>query len=129
MVKASLPARGCGAAVGGGVLVGGVVGLGVEVMLGVGVTLGVGVRVVVGVGAAVPAAVGVAWRVLTTIGVQVGVAPPVDATTVAPGLGITSTCPARIRAGFEIPFASASALTVTPKRIAISERVSPGRTM
>jgi hypothetical protein len=129
MVKASLPARGCGAAVGGGVFVGGVVGLGVGVILGVGVMLGVGVRELVGVGVTVVAGVGVAWDVVTTMGVHVGVAPPADATTVAPGLGITSTCPARIRAGFEIPFASASALTVTPKRIAISERVSPGRTM
>ena len=122
-------------AVGVGIGVGVLVGLGVGVLLGVGVMLGVRVGVLVGVGVAVAAvvavaaAVAVASRVLRTSAVQVGVGPAAEATAVPAGPGITSTCPARIRAGLEIPFASANALTLTSKRAAISERVSPGRTV
>jgi hypothetical protein len=67
--------------------------------------------------------------VLTVMGVHVGVGVPAEATVVAPGEGMTSTCPARIRAGLVMLFADASALVVTSKREAISESVSPGRTV
>lgn len=95
-----------------------------------GVGVGVGARVLVGVGVGVgPVGVGVAVAVLvagvdTTVGVQVGVL-SVDATTVAPGTGMMSTWPGRISVGSAMSFALARAATVTSKRRAISNSVSP----
>ncbi|MEJ2733385.1 MAG: hypothetical protein P8189_07435 [Anaerolineae bacterium] len=118
-MNAILPDRGRGVFVGVGVRV----GLGVDVGVLVGPSVGVGVGVLVRVG--VPVAVADAAGVFRTSGVQVGVADPATATAVAPGMGMTSTIPGRIKAVLVMPLAWAKALVVTPKRRAISNSVSP----
>ena len=84
----------------------------------------------VAVGADVGRGVGelVATGVLKAIGVQVGVVSAI-AVQVAVGMppagGMRSICPTLMRAGLVIPLASARVSIPTPKREAISKRVSP----
>src|SRR5918996_2201083 len=47
----------------------------------------------------------------------------------APSAGTDSDVPATMKLGFEIPLARASEPALTPKRLAISERVSPACTL
>jgi hypothetical protein len=96
------------------------VGLGVEVG-----PLRVAVGVLVGVLVARGVVVALAVEVRKTMGVHVGVAVTVAVIGVDPGAGMIRTCPGRIKAGLVIPLASEIAFTVTPKRLAISESVSP----
>jgi hypothetical protein len=138
-VKAIFPDKAAGFAVGtvvgfgvavGPLVVGVAVGLrlvGVAVGLLV-VDVGLGVRVAA-VDVVVARAVADGLGVLITMGVHVGVGCPAPGAGVVPGAGITRTCPGRISAALVILLAAASAWALTPKRVAISESVSPALTV
>jgi hypothetical protein len=119
-VNAILPVRTAGLDVGVAVGLGVLVGLGVDVG-----PLRVAVGVLVGVFVARAVVVALAVAVCRRIGVHVGVGVAVAVVGVVPGTGMMRTCPGRIKAGLLMLFAAEIALTLTPKRIAISERVSP----
>jgi hypothetical protein len=120
-VKAILPDKvaGLGVAVAAGLEV--LVGLGVDVgplLVGVAVA---GKEVDVAAEVAVTPDVGV----VKMMGVHVGVAIMPTVVATAPAAGMISIWPGRINAASVIPLAAANASTVTPNRVAISDRVSP----
>jgi len=120
-VKAILPLKVAGGEV--GVVVGLAVLVGLAVPVGLAVAVGVDVRLV----GVLVGFVGVVVRVGAPV--RVGVDVRVGVAGVVPGTGMTSTWPAWIGSVAEMPLALARAATLTPKRVAISHRVSPALTV